>query len=203
MKIILILIVGITVVHDALLSQDSRDQSWKMAKEKNGITIFTRDSEASRVKEVSAQTYFDTNLTTLVAVFLDIPSYPDWVRYCKLSKLLDQTGPQDLYYYSEFKVPFPFDNRDLIQYLNIQQHPESREVTVTLSNQPSLIPEVKDIVRMRLCEGHQEDAHCRPRACIGCSNLPASCNQDGDARTNQARLALPLGDRDGPMSRRE
>ncbi len=140
------------MVHGTV-SQESRDPAWKKAKEKNGITIFTRDSETSPVKEVSAKTYFDTNLTTLVAVFLDIPSYPDWLKFNKFSKLLNQTGPQDLYYYSEFKVPFPFDNRDIIQYLNIQQNPESREVTVTLTNQPSLIPEEKDIVRMQIADG--------------------------------------------------
>jgi len=153
MNIILILIFGIAMVHGTVLSQESRDPVWKKAKEKNGITIFTRDSENSPVKEVSAKTYFETNLTTLVAVFLDIPSYPDWLRFNKFSKLLTQTGPQDLYYYSEFKVPFPFDNRDIIQYLNIQQNPESREVTVTLTNQPSLIPEEKDIVRMQIADG--------------------------------------------------
>jgi len=153
MNIILILLVGIAMVHGTATTQESRDPVWKKAKEKNGITIFTRDSQTSRVKELSAETYFETNLTTLVAVFLDIPSYPDWLRDCKSSKLLNQTGPQDLYYYSEFKVPFPFDNRDIIQYLNIHQDPESREVTITLTNQPSLIPEEKDIVRMQIANG--------------------------------------------------
>ncbi len=152
MRSILILVV-VNVVHGPIFSQQSRETGWKKAKEKNGITVFTRDSESTRVKELRATTYFETNLTTVVAVFLDIPSYPDWVRDCKISKLLNQTGPQDLYYYSEFKAPFPFDNRDLIQHLNIRQDPESREVTVTLTNQPALIPEEKGIVRMPIGDG--------------------------------------------------
>lgn len=149
----LILIVSIVMIYGTVLSQELRDPAWKKAKDKDGISIYTMKSETSRIKELSAKTYFETNLTTLVAVFLDIQSYPDWVKDCKLSRLLNQTGPQDLYYYSEFKVPFPFDNRDLIQHLNIKQDPESREVTVTLTNQSALIPEKKDIVRMQTANG--------------------------------------------------
>ena len=153
MKMIYFLVIAMTLANVTVFAQESGDLAWKKAKEKNGITIFTRKSEASKVNELSANTCFETNLTTLVAVFIDIPSYPDWLKDCKLSKLLKQTGPQDLYYYSEFKVPFPFDNRDLIQYINIQQNPESREVTITLTNQPSLVPEKKGLVRMPVADG--------------------------------------------------
>lgn len=134
-------------------AQDNRTGGWKLAKEKNGITMFTRDSDKTQIKEFRAVASIDSDLSTLVAIFLDIPAMEEWVRDCKSSQLLEEKSDQELLYYMEVKAPFPFDNRDLVQHLVVQQNSASREVTISLRNRPDYIGSKNNIVRMPVADG--------------------------------------------------
>jgi hypothetical protein len=53
-------------------------QDWILAKEKNGIKVYTRESKDSPVKEFKAVTTFETNFLTIEKTLLNIKSYPMW-----------------------------------------------------------------------------------------------------------------------------
>ena len=128
-------------------------EGWEQVKVKNGITFYTRHTETSRVKEFKAETTFNTSLSSIVAVFLDIPRYCEWVRDCKKIELIRNVNPNELYYHLEVKVPFPFDNRDMVQHVRIEQDPSTRWVTVNLENAAQYIPSEEDMVRMPVADG--------------------------------------------------
>ena len=150
--IILFILIGVAIAQN-VMAQDNNNGNWKLAKEKNGVTVFTRDSDKTKIKEFRAVTYIDTDLSSLVAVFLDIPAMEEWVRDCKSSQLIAENSDGELLYYLEVKAPFPFDNRDLVQHLAVHQDPASQEVTIELQNRPNSVPRKDNIVRMQVADG--------------------------------------------------
>ena len=126
---------------------------WELAKDKDGIKVYTREVTDSRIKEFRAESTVESTLSSVVAVMTDINSIPDWVEEAESSKLLDQLNERDLFYYLEIEVPFPFDNRDMIQHLVIRQDKETKKLTFSLSNAPNYIPVDDKRVRMPAADG--------------------------------------------------
>ena len=66
-----------------LTEQDNN--SWELKKEDDGISVYTREVEGSAFKELKINFNVKTTLSAIIALFKDVPSYPDWVYKCKES----------------------------------------------------------------------------------------------------------------------
>ena len=135
-----------------LLSFSAPAQNWDFKKEKDGIKIYTRVSEDSPVKELRMVLELETNLSTIVAVFNDIPSYPKWVYKTSEARLLEKLSSQEVYYYSKSDLPWPIEDRDVVLYSSIQQNPHTRVVTSTSLATEGVLDEVSGITRIKLME---------------------------------------------------
>ena len=129
------------------------DEGWQLAKDVNGIRVYTRSVEGLNVNEFKAITTVDASLSAIVAVFTDVPSYPTWLFNCIAAEVLERNAPERFKYHLETKAPFPFDNRDMVQQLSIQQNPDTKVVRVQLENLPAFIDTIDGIVRMPVAEG--------------------------------------------------
>jgi START domain len=122
---------------------------WKLHSDRDGIQVYTQDVTGSPFKALKAVCTVETSLSRLAAVLLDVKNTKDWVYATKECKLLKQTSPSELYYYSELSLPWPASNRDFIIRISIAQDPASKVVMVTAENKPDYIPGKKSIVRIR------------------------------------------------------
>ena len=127
------------------------DNEWKKAKEKDGITVFTRQTENSNIKEFKAEGIIEGTLVTLKKVFKDVDNYCEWVSDCKTTKKLE-VSQKELIHYMEISVPFPFDNRDMIQKSVFEM--DSKTLKVSLTNLPEYLPEEKGRTRLPIAEGY-------------------------------------------------
>src|SRR5690349_7933721 len=108
----------LTVALAALLYSHSVAQDWELVKDKNGIRVFTRDSDHSPIKAFRVVSTFDAPQETILSVLLNISSYAHWYDHCKIAETIlnDQAA---VTYYMEMSMPFPFDNRDAVYRLEI------------------------------------------------------------------------------------
>ena len=83
-----------------------------------------------------------------MAVLTDIKNHTNWVYKTIKSELLRQNGAENIFYYSEVNAPWPFDNRDLVMQMNIQQNPQNKVMTVNVNNVDDYMPVKKNIVRI-------------------------------------------------------
>jgi len=91
--------------------------SWKLKKNKNGIEIFTTETDTSAFMAFKARMIIQGSVGAFVAVLQDLDRMPDWGYNIEYARLLEKSGDTLQIYYSEASVPFPFANRDGI-YLN-------------------------------------------------------------------------------------
>lgn len=129
------------------------EEGWKIAKDANGIRVYTRSVEGLDVNEFKAVTTSEAPLSAMVAVFTDVPAYPAWLFNCVAAEVLERNAPGRFTYYLETKTPFPFDHRDMVQQLSIQQNPDTKVVRVQLENLPTFTDTKEDIVRMPVADG--------------------------------------------------
>jgi len=123
-------------------------QDWTLKQDNEGIKVYTKDMGNSPFKAIKTVCTIESSLTRLTAVLLDINSSTDWVYATKSCKLLAQSSPAELVYYSEVEVPWPASNRDFIVSLKVSQDKKSKAVTVTGENRKDYLPVNKNIVRI-------------------------------------------------------
>ncbi|WP_255563689.1 START domain-containing protein [Mucilaginibacter rivuli] len=122
--------------------------TWKLATEKEGIKVYTRPVPNSKIKALKADCIMDGKLSQFVAVILDVAGSEKWVYHAKNVKLLKQTSPSELYYYSEVAVPWPFENRDYIAHIIVNQNAKTKIVTIDAPCLPDMVPLKESLVRI-------------------------------------------------------
>lgn len=139
-----------------LAGQPEGEDNWELGKEKNGISVYTRVMEGSKLKEYMAVCEVDATPEQLVAILYDIDNYVNWMASVKEAELLEKDGENVFYVYSEVKVPFPFDNRDQVTKSVIVDDPDSDKKIIEVEIVPDYRPEKKGVVRIPFGEGNWE-----------------------------------------------
>jgi hypothetical protein len=121
---------------------------WNLKKDKEGIKIFSRASEHSKINELKADFSMEATLSELAAVMMDVNNHLQWSYATKSDKILKKISDSELYFYTEMNSPWPVSNRDLIVHLVIRQDPVSKIMTIEETNIPNYMPEKKSIVRV-------------------------------------------------------
>jgi len=119
---------------------------WKKSLDKNGIAIFTRSSESSNFKEFLAKAQFEGSIDEFKTILLDVDSYADWMPDCQSAQIVSSTGLKEVTYHMKIKVPFPFENRDIVQQLILREKGNALEIDILCH--PNIIDEEKKYVRM-------------------------------------------------------
>ena len=143
-SLLAVLISGASIV-------SAQKNEWNLKKDKNDITVYTREDEATGNIEFKASTTFETNIDTLINVFKDIEGYTKWMADIKVSKILQKNNKTECYIYFEMKAPWPLKNRDLPVYQTINRTDKGAEIS--LFGKPNYIPHKKGIVRIEMAIG--------------------------------------------------
>jgi len=126
---------------------------WTLKTNKEGIEVFVKDMEGSKLKAIRVKCTLPATASQLVAVVFDVNTGAEWMYSTKSSSLLKQVSPAELYYYAEVSVPWPASNRDFIAHLIATQDPVSKVVTIDGPTVPDYVPVKKSIVRIHHSRG--------------------------------------------------
>lgn len=133
------------------ISTQAQDGEWKLKREKNKLKVYTRNIAETGIKELKLTTQMKTSLSSIIALFNDVPANTQWVYSSKEAKITETIAPHHVYYYSVSDFPWPLNDRDLIVDSIIHQDPDTKVVTST-SVASDKYPEQKGIVRVRVFE---------------------------------------------------
>lgn len=143
----------VIILLTAFTSTAPDDGRWKKARERDGITIHTRDVDSARVKEVRTTTRFNTSPSLLAFIIADVENRSRWFKQCESVKVIEELGPGHFIYRMMIDAPFPASDRDLVQEMKISQDPDSRIVTIILKARPDFLPQDEDYKRVPVGDG--------------------------------------------------
>ena len=123
-------------------------ENWKLRKDKNGIKVFSRPSKSYKFDELKVECEIEGRISQLAALLFDVNTQYEWAYKTKKSELLKEVSPADVFFYTEIECPWPYQNRDMVVQMTMQQNPTSKVLTVQAKNVDNYIPLKKDIVRL-------------------------------------------------------
>jgi hypothetical protein len=121
---------------------------WTLRKNRDGIRVYSRHTEASKFAEIRVQCELLGTLPQLVAALQDIPNLKDWAFNVRTSRLVEQPSETDLTYHSTIHAPWPVDERDAVIRMQFSQD-SSGALLVRGVNQPTRVPLQQGIVRVK------------------------------------------------------
>jgi hypothetical protein len=90
------------------------EEPWKLAKEAEGIKVFTRPVPGSAANEFKGIAEIDAPIEVIMEVFKDIPSFTQWYGFCKEIKLLKHDSENHRVMYFVLKTMGPVKDRDIV-----------------------------------------------------------------------------------------
>lgn len=149
MKALQILVIsGLFTIAQAGFITGQDEGGWNPKKQQDGISVYSREVAGSKFKEIKVTVNIQTSLSSIIALFKDVPAYTSWVYLCDKSETVMQGRETEDYYYSETAAPWPISNRDVVVYSRVRQDPDTKVVTSESENVTGLVPEKKGIVRI-------------------------------------------------------
>ena len=132
----------------SFFSAAAQEGGWSLKKDKDGIKIFSRASDHSKINEVKADFNMQGTLSEFADVMIDLPNHVQWAYGTKSCLMLKKVSDSEIYFYTEMNCPWPLTNRDLIVHMVISQDPASKVMKVEETDIPGYIPEKKALVRV-------------------------------------------------------
>ena len=125
---------------------------WELKNNSNGISIYTRSTPGSGIKELKATFEVKASLNEVKALLLDVSQQKDWVYSTKKSAVLKNIAPEELIYYSEKNMPWPVSNRDVVMHVRITAGQGNEMFTLDASSASGIVPLKAGIVRAPVSE---------------------------------------------------
>ncbi len=124
-------------------------QEWKLTKDENGIKVYTRLPEGSKLEEVRATVRVKATLSAFTALLKDVEGYKDWAYNCVESKIVKAIADTAQCYYTHTDLPWPVSDRDLIFRSSLKQDAKTLVIKTNSHAVPHLLDEREDIVRIK------------------------------------------------------
>ncbi|MFZ5723082.1 MAG: hypothetical protein ACOY33_05415 [Pseudomonadota bacterium] len=127
------------------------DPDWKLVSDRNGVQVFVRHTDTSRLKTFRGVTRFTLpDEYALAAVLNDYASHPKWLYMIDSSRELRRDNPLRRYMHVTTDLPWPLDDRDTALEVNVRQRltPREESIIITMENRPELMPAHEDYVRI-------------------------------------------------------
>ncbi|MBX2843636.1 MAG: hypothetical protein KTR26_17835 [Flammeovirgaceae bacterium] len=126
---------------------------WKLAKDKSGIQIYTKNLEEVGFKQIKATVILESSVESCVALIKDAEAGKDWINRVVEFKDLKIENDSLWYTYAEIAIPWPFNNKDLVSKNKLKLDKNTGIVTVFLESEPGFIPEAEGKNRIKKSEG--------------------------------------------------
>jgi hypothetical protein len=140
MKIILVTVLFFSPV-------ENRD--WKLKKEADGISVYTRSVEGSSFDEFKAIAIISgASLDTVLNILIDVKNNTRLIPDCTESRILFQRDRYYGIYYFRIRAPWPIKDRDGVYKSETSVTNDGKLAHISVSPLGSYLEEKKDLIRM-------------------------------------------------------
>ncbi|PSJ71459.1 START domain protein [Sphingobacteriales bacterium UPWRP_1] len=144
---VLLMCIGFTAMSFTILKAD-----WQLAKDKNGIKVFTR-STGGEMKEFRGETTINASVDKVFELLNNFDNYASWMPGCIENKVLKRISDTELYQYNVTDAPWPVSDRDSVMKTKISKQ-SNGVILIELNSAPDYIPEKSGRVRVPTYKGY-------------------------------------------------
>lgn len=123
-------------------------EDWKLAKNKNGVLVYTRNAKGTKLKEFKAKVTIRTSMKSLVDLLEDVPNYPKWQATVTSSKILKRINENEFYIFYSSDIPWPITDRDIVL-IATRTKSSKGNIVYSFKTTPDYIKEKEGFIRIR------------------------------------------------------
>ena len=131
-----------------LLSMSAQSLAWEQVFDEDGVRVWQRPYANSPLLEVRGEVTVAGSLNAVMALLRDADYNRHWVYRSGGAKIIHSSGYAQAHVYGVVDAPFPMRDRDTVVRFDFIQEPETREITITITNTPERVPPVDGLVRV-------------------------------------------------------
>lgn len=130
------------------------DEPWTLAKDADGIKVFTRSVANSSFQEFKGEIELEASVNKVVKVLKDADSFQKWMPDLAESKLLS-SSEKEQFHYLENAAPWPVSSRDGVYHFTFSHAEDVGSVAtmVYVKAVPDYLPRQDGKVRITTCDG--------------------------------------------------
>jgi hypothetical protein len=128
-------------------------QTWNFIKEKDGVKLYTRKDDGKTLKSYKGVADIHAPASKVFAMIEDVYHTEWWDKSVSEIRVLKYEKNRMAQYYIRYDLPWPWTDRDLCVDVKTTYNPATGEGTVAAGPLNGLIPENKELVRIK--EYHQ------------------------------------------------
>lgn len=146
MKRTLVLLLAGLLCWPALVSADT---AWRLLSDRDGIKVYTRQAEDSRLKTFRGVTVLTVrDWQALVAVVNDYANVPRWLHFVSSVQEIGRRGPLDRDLIFQIDLPWPVSNREAVVTAKGWNPSGTYDTVIRFANAPELLPANGDFLRI-------------------------------------------------------
>jgi hypothetical protein len=125
-----------------------RAQEWEPVKEKNGITIFTRNVENSNYKSFKGEIDLPAAVTDVSDLVENVKNFELWDESIREIRVLEHVKGKSIRYYVVYNSPWPVTDRDLGIQATISSDPLTGSREIKAVSAPDAVPPDPEMIRI-------------------------------------------------------
>jgi len=115
---------------------------WELVYKADNLRVSKRDYAGSALDEIKGVVRVKTSLNAVMALLKDAPFNQHWVFRSGGARIIEESGYAQAYVYGVVDAPLPMSDRDTVVRFDYEQNPQTKDITVTITNFPDFIAPV-------------------------------------------------------------
>ena len=121
---------------------------WEVILQEENLRVQQRSYPGSDLNEIRGVVRVQASLNALMALLKDAPFNRYWVYRSGGATILQENGYTQAYVYGVVDAPWPMQDRDTVVRFDYRQQPDSKIITIDITNFPDFIGEKDEFVRV-------------------------------------------------------
>jgi hypothetical protein len=135
------IVVLFTMIAGCMISAST--ESWVLVDSESGINMYERWVSVNndlRVRERKGEMTINGSLNEVLSVLTDPAKTNLWMNHVSSAYMIRKVSDQAWYSYTYFALPWPFDNRDMIAFSNLNYNQDHTLARIEMTSRETTIP---------------------------------------------------------------
>lgn len=139
----------------SIIGSSYAQNDWILEKDKNGVKVWTKKRQNSKLKEYKGDITINTTVDKLVSIFKNVKLHDKFMYKAQPGsvKVIKKVSDVDFYTYMIVNAPIVKD-RDVVAHYKFSEDKSTGVVTIDVEAAPNLIPEDSKYVRVPEMKGY-------------------------------------------------
>lgn len=135
------------------LVQITSAQEWELKKSKNGIKVYTRSLDSTKINEYKVVLVTETSVEKALQVITDGDNLWKWNHKTSKSKTVKKLSDNEYIFWMKNDLPWPVKNRDNISHVRVAKIPSGYWIDI-LPGPKDSVPSEDGTIRITNFKGH-------------------------------------------------